>query len=238
MTEKFRFAPVVLLAAMILLLQSCSHTYVGEGVPVSETRSVGKFNAIALNMNAIVNVSDSMEHSCNVVAQQNLQEAIIIRTDGSTLVITNKGTIVSDEPIVINVSMSRAAMFEVNGSGKVIGLNTLKNEKMDFEVNGSGSINLDVVTTKIACAATGSGVLELSGSTNSFDAEINGSGVIKAYDLSALTSKVKVNGSGEAFVNVGETLKATIAGSGVIKYKGQPKIDESVSGSGTIEQTN
>jgi hypothetical protein len=224
--------------AIFLMLGSCAKTYVGSGEAVTVSRDAGKFTAVVLSMDATLNVTDSAVNSCSVSAQQNLQEAIITRLDGNTLVITSKGTIVSDVPIVINVSMNRTEMFEVNGSGRIIGMNTLKNDKMDFEVNGSGNIKLDLVTDHIACAVTGSGNLDLSGKTNSFDVEINGSGIVNAYNLQTLTSKAKINGSGECYLTVDETLKATVSGSGNIKYKGNPKTDKNVSGSGTIEQTN
>ncbi|MBL0341522.1 MAG: DUF2807 domain-containing protein [Bacteroidetes bacterium] len=228
----------LLLVVVALFLNSCAKTYVGKGDAVAVDRVVGKFSAVILSMDATLYVTDSLEHSCTVNAQQNIQEAIVTRMDGNTLVITSKGTIVSDSPITIYVSMNRAEKFEVNGSGNIIGSNTLKNEKMDFEVNGSGRAQMDVVANYIACAVTGSGNLDLSGRTNSFDVEINGSGKVSAYGLSALTSKAKVTGSGECYVTVGEKLKASVTGSGIIKYQGKPEVVESITGSGIVENTN
>ncbi len=232
----FKAIPILFLLAISTL--SCNRTYVGEGEVMEVTRTVSDFKGIALNMAAKVYIKDSTAHSCVVKAQSNLQEAIITRIDGNTLVITSKGTLVSDEPIVIEISMSRPERFELNGSGEMLGVGQLVNDKMDFEVNGSGTMVMDVVTTSISSAVTGSGNLQLAGKTNSFDVEINGSGKVMAFNLSSLSSKAKVNGSGEAEINSAETLKATVAGSGVIQYKGQPKVDESVSGSGTIKQVN
>lgn len=210
----------------------------GEGETVSETRAVSDFKGIAVNMAATVYIKDSTEHSCVVKAQKNIQEAIITRIDGNTLVITSKGTLISDEPIIIEISMSRPERFELNGSGKMISVGQLVNDKMDFEVNGSGSLDMEVVSTQITGAVSGSGNLELAGKTNSFDVEINGSGKVLAFDLSALTCKSKVSGSGDAEINCVETLKATVTGSGNIQYKGEPKVDESISGSGAIKRVN
>ena len=228
--------PGSMLLALVILLVSCGKTYIGEGEVVDVTREVGNFNGIALNMDAIVYVTDTMTHSCVVKAQKNLQEAIITRMDGNILVITSKGTVISDEPIVIEIGMNRAHMFEINGSGQILSTNTFKNEKTDFEVNGSGVIKMDVVANKVTCAVTGSGNLDLSGSTNTFDVEVNGSGTVNAYSLASLISKAKLNGSGMAFLNVGESLKAEVSGSGEIKYKGEPKLDQDITGSGTVER--
>jgi len=232
------FNAVSILLLLTIFTLACNRTYTGEGEIMAVTRTVSDFKGIALNMAATVYIKDSTDHSCVVKAQSNLQEAIITRIDGNTLVITSKGTLVSDEPIVIEISMSRPERFELNGSGEMLGVGQLVNDKMDFEVNGSGTLKVDVVSTSITSAVTGSGNLELSGKTNSFDVEINGSGKVRALNLSALSSKAKVTGSGEAEINSAETLKATVSGSGAIQYKGQPKVDESVSGSGTIKQVN
>lgn len=235
----FRHFPTLSFIILLTIFTSaCNRTYLGEGEIVSETRSVSDFKGIALNMGATVYIKDSSVHSCVVKAQKNIQEAIITRIDGNTLVITSKGTLISDEPIVIEISMNRPERFELNGSGDLFGVGQLVNDKMDFEVNGSGSLVMDVVATKLTSAVTGSGNLELSGKTNSFDVEINGSGKAKTFNLSTLTSKAKVSGSGEAEINSVETLKATVSGSGNIYYKGQPKVDESISGSGTIKRVN
>ena len=136
----------VLLPFLFILVLSlgCNRIYNGEGPVVADTREVGEFNRIVLNMGATVLVKDSLVHSCVVKAQGNIQEAIITRMDGNTLVITTKGQLITDEDIVIEISMNKEMAFEVNGSGKIVSVNTFKNDELDFEINGSGVIEDDV----------------------------------------------------------------------------------------------
>jgi hypothetical protein len=219
-----------------LCISSCTKTYTGEGEVVAESRDMGTFSSIALNMHVLLLVKDSTAHSCVVKAQQNLQEVIITRLDGKTLVITNKGRIDSDRPIVIEVTMNQAESFEVNGSGKIQSTGTIKNDLIDLEVNGSGSLEMDVVTDKLTAAVSGAGTLNLTGSTNDFDVEISGSGNVNAFDLNTLHSKSKISGSGEINVNVSDKLRAQVNGSGKIYYKGNPEKSIHIEGSGSVEK--
>ncbi|MBK8414097.1 MAG: DUF2807 domain-containing protein [Bacteroidetes bacterium] len=107
---------------------------------VDEVREVGEFNRIVLNMEALVVVKDSLVHSCVVKAQGNIQEAIITRMDGNTLVITTKGQLITNEEVVIE-RMNKEMAFEVNGSGKMFLINTFKNDELDFEINGSVALS-------------------------------------------------------------------------------------------------
>lgn len=226
---------VLAILCLATFFASCQRTTIGEGPVTADTRNVGKFTGVALNMNALVLVKDSLQHSCVVKAQKNLQEVIITRLDGNTLVITTKGQVLSDEPVVIELSLNKEHAFEVNGSGEIRTVNTLKNDELDFEINGSGVVDADVVANSITSNISGSGVLKLRGSANSYNSQISGSGSVNAFQLPVLNSKASVSGSGEAYLNVGETLYAKVSGSGSVKYKGSPSVEKSITGSGTVE---
>ncbi len=221
---------------LLVLLFGCNRTYVGEGIVVSNVREVGEFNRIVLNMSALVVVKDSLVHSCVVKAQGNIQEAIITRMDGNTLVITTKGQLITDEDIVIEISMNKEMAFEVNGSGKIVSVNTFKNDELDFEINGSGVIEADVVANKITSNISGSGILDLSGSANSFNMQISGSGTVNSFNLVTLDAKASISGSGEADVNAGKSLYAKVSGSGAVRYLGNPEVSKDISGSGSVKQ--
>lgn len=234
---KNRFVLQLLSLGLVMFwIAGCTQTYKGEGAMVPETRKLGKFNRLVLSMNAMVTLTDTLESSCVVIAQQNIQEAIITRIDGNTLVITSKGNLVTDKPVEITVGINKASAIEVNGTGEVHSSNTLKNESFDFEVNGSGKLMVDLVAVKVTGAVTGSGLVELNGSANSLDIEINGSGTVNADDFSVSKSKAKISGSGEAGLRVGESLQANISGSGVVNYRGNPVVEKKISGSGEIRK--
>lgn len=225
---------IAVLPVLFFCLTSCNKTYKGEGAIVSDARETGKFSQVALNMNARVIITDTTVNYCIVNAQANLQEAIVTRLDGNTLVITSKGTIDTDMPIEIRLGISQATAFEVNGSGEIRGMNTIKNEEVDFEVNGSGLFDMEIVAVNITGAVSGSGTAVLKGSSNELRVEINGSGTVDGSNLTTLQAKANISGSGEATLMVSQSLDAEVTGSGVIKYKGNAVVKQEVGDSGKV----
>ena len=70
---------------------------------------------------------------------------------------------------------------------------------------------------------------------NDLDANIAGSGDFHGFELLANNTDVSIAGSGDAEVVSYESIKARVAGSGDIKYKGNPKKEDTkVLGSGSI----
>ena len=66
---------------------------------------------------------------------------------------------------------------------------------------------------------------------------MSGSGDLRLFDLRAREVHVSIAGSGDAKVNASERLDATVAGSGDVRYRGNPKeVAQSVNGSGSVER--
>ena len=81
----------------------------------------------------------------------------------------------------------------------------------------------------------GSGVLRVSGTVDRLDATLGGSGDMQLENLIARDARVAVPGSGRLQVHATGLLRATVAGSGAIFYRGDPSsVTQSVTGSGVI----
>ncbi len=84
-----------------------------------------------------------------------------------------------------------------------------------------------------------SGKLNLGGIIQKAYFDIAGSGTIRAFDLHVEDMKCKIAGSGDIDITANNSIDASIAGSGRIKYKGDAKdIKKSVAGSGSIKQVD
>jgi hypothetical protein len=108
----------ILLLFQALFISSCIESVTGEGPVVSTERTADDFSSIALNLGAKVKVSKGAENRVTIIAQKNLADRVITRVDGKTLVITSKGTLVSEQPLQIEVQMRSMENFEINGSGE------------------------------------------------------------------------------------------------------------------------
>ena len=91
--------------------------------------------------------------------------------------------------------------------------------------------------TNVDVTLTGSGDINLSGSTAEITTVLSGSGDIDTSKLKAQTADATVSGSGDTTVYCTEMILARVSGSGDIQYKGDPKKkDTKVNGSGSISK--
>lgn len=101
--------------------------------------------------------------------------------------------------------------------------------------SGSGKISLRLKSSKVKAHITGAGEIHLAGSSDMSEYFVSGSGRLHAYGLESVKTAGSIKGSGRCEVYVSEELAGSIAGSGSIYYRGDPKaVDVSISGTGRL----
>ena len=133
-----------------------------------------------------------------------------------------------------------AAEFEAGlaGSGIIQFHDTASFTNLKIEIAGSG----DFVGHKVYCEElngdmAGSNTIVLGGTVGIAEFSIAGSGTVRAFDCTMDELECKIAGSGDIEASVVNKIKAEIAGSGSVKYKGDPQdIQKKVMGSGKIEK--
>jgi hypothetical protein len=127
---------------------------------------------------------------------------------------------------------------KVSGSGDVKISGTANT--FESQVSGSGDVHANVVCEgNSSFAISGSGKIILQGKADLFEASISGSGGIKGENFSVTTAKIRIAGSGSVDIQVSEEIDASIAGSGDVRYVGNPKkINARAGGSGTVKKMN
>ena len=105
-----------------------------------------------------------------------------------------------------------------------------------------GGFSGDFVGHKVYCEElngdmAGSNTIVLGGTVGIAEFSIAGSGTVRAFDCTMDELECKIAGSGDIEASVVNKIKAEIAGSGSVKYKGDPQdIQKKVMGSGKIEK--
>lgn len=135
------------------------------------------------------------------------------------------------------VTMKNIEDLQVNGGGKIIAENSLATGNIKLAVNGNGSMDIDLKGDIVKADVTGSGSIALRGYATSLEALISGSGTINGYNCPMDNAKIKVSGSGICEVNVTNTIDAVVAGSGLVKHKGNTKTaQKKIYGSGSVDR--
>ena len=101
--------------------------------------------------------------------------------------------------------------------------------------SGSGSAVFDgLAATAVTVQLSGSGDIDLTGTTDAQSVALDGSGSYLGSQLTSRTSDVRIAGSGNARVHAASQLTAEITGSGSIRYTGDPTLSTRITGNGTV----
>ncbi len=209
----------------------------GNGNLINSTRQVNNFNSIGVSGSFDVELRHGKEGKIEIEIEENLLPYLITEVDGKHLKIRWKrnARIRTKRGVHLVVHFKNLEDIGLSGSGDVVSRDPIKSETFSAAVSGSGDMELNVVAKSVSLAVSGSGDMELEGSCDEFSAAVSGSGDIDAIDLKAKNADVSVSGSGEMTVYASEKLKARVAGSGGVEYKGSPRIEDiKVSGSGNV----
>ena len=105
-------------------------------------------------------VTDGANHKVRVEAEENLQEFIEVNVNGNNLIIQGKKGVNfrATKPITVYVTAPALQAIKLSGSGNVKSDNTLTgSDRFEAKSSGSGNMSLDVETTSLQAAISGSG---------------------------------------------------------------------------------
>ena len=189
----------------------------GSGASKTEDRELAAFKAVQLQATAHLTIKTGDKPRCIITAEDNLLPLILTETDGNTLRISSGGSYSSSLPITISIETPAIEKVDLVGSGTIT-LPEVSGETLDLHLSGSGNIHAN-------------------GKSKDLRATVTGSGSIRAFDLRAENTVVRILGSGNAEVCAENQLDAKISGSGNISYTGAAAaLKTEVLGSGAISR--
>jgi len=228
----------VLLIAALYLLPSCEKV-VGEGPLVTETRSVGHFTGISMEMAGKVNFTIAPEYKVELTAQRNILDVLQTNVASGILHIDFRDNVRAKhyDEIIANITAPSVNDVRLSGSGDINVMGNDTTSSLKVLVSGSGNISMQsaVVTDKIRTDISGSGnIFILNGSATDHDMKISGSGNVDMVGVVAQNATTRTSGSGDIKLQVSKRLDAQISGSGSVYYRGNPIISTQISGSGRV----
>lgn len=179
------------------------------------------------------------EGNITIEGEENLLEYIVTEVKGGNLIVKTENNVnlrtSKGKTIKITIPFKDINNVSLAGSGDLWNEDKITSTNLDVALAGSGDVVLNVEASSIVGKLAGSGDLTLKGNTNELEAKVSGSGDFHGFNLQSNHTNVAVAGSGDAEVVSNISLKARVAGSGDIEYRGNPKTEDTkVAGSGSI----
>ncbi len=120
------------------------------------------------------------------------------------------------------------------GSGNIEGLQ-VEAGQLEVTCSGSASVGLNARAERVSVVLSGSGFVALRGSADRAELNVSGSGLIRGNDFRIRQAAVRVVGSGDIRIHAEESISGSVAGSGTVRYAGQPaRVSVNKMGSGSI----
>lgn len=213
----------------------------GNGILTTETLNYADFNSVKSYGFFDIYLETGNDFKVEMEGDENILPYIDIYVENNTLHIRSKRNVSlnPEHDVKIYIDAPVFKLVSSSGSGDIKSTaQVLASDEIKFQVNGSGDIEVNVDAPTVVAEINGSGDAELRGNCRYFDGSIKDSGDIKAGNLKAEDVKIFIAGSGDAEVFASIALDVTIRGSGGVKYSGDPKITQSVIGSGEIRRKN
>jgi hypothetical protein len=187
----------------------------GSGHSQTQARQLSGFDSVQCGLPVRLDITIGSDTALSLTIDDNLQDQIVTRLDHKTLVVESKGSWTSSNQPRLRITLPRLEALEVLGSA---------------EASVRGLAGGD-----FAAKIVGSGDVEASGETGDLLLLIEGSGDAHLQELQAQTAKVRIDGSGDAYINVARKLEAAVNGSGDVHYRGGATVTKRVHGTGSVE---
>jgi len=235
MKKSILFIAVLLIANTIQAQKKVK----GNGNVTSITRTTSNYDGVKFAGSFDYVLVSGIEGKIKIEGEENLLKYIVTEVKDNKLIIKSENKVnlqtTKNNTIKITVPFEDISSVSLSGSGDLWTKSKILSDTFKVSLAGSGEAKLIVEATTIDANVAGSGELTLKGKTHSLEVDVAGSGEYNGFELDAHNTDVSVAGSGDAEIVCNGNLKARVAGSGDIKYKGSPKSEDTkVAGSGSI----
>ncbi|MBA3357165.1 MAG: DUF2807 domain-containing protein [Pyrinomonadaceae bacterium] len=192
------------------------HGVTGSGVRKVEKRELSPFTSITTDGAFEIDVVCQQPQILEIEGDDNLLAMVTTEVTNGALRINNVGSYSTRTPMKIKISVPNIDGISANGAG-TIEVSRLENDKFDIDSNGAPTIRV-------------------SGETKELDIDANGAGTVDAHKLRA--SRAEVNSKGVAKVEVfaSDVLNVTVSGPSQVIYDGDPAINQTVNGPGSVKR--
>ena len=214
----------------------------GNGNVTKEQRTVTSFDKVEIASGPFtVYLTQGDIESVEVEFDDNLQQYVEVRNDGSTLVlgVKDKVNIGKTTKNNIFISLKNIDLLSISGVCKVKTTGSLQCANLSINISGVSDGELDVNCDKLDAHISGVGNLELCGNATELNIRQSGVGNFNAQKLMAEKVDVVNSGVGSVSVYASQELSMSNSGVGSITYSGDADIKTiQTSGIGKINKVD
>lgn len=217
--KNFRLGLTATLMLVAPLIAGCilhHDQVVGSGQRQTQKREVPAFTSISTEGAYEIEFVSQKPVSLQIEGDDNILPVITTEVSHGVLRIRSNRSFSVDRPIILKITAPNLEGLSASGAGR-IEISGLQNDSFEIDSNGAPTI-------------------KVSGETKAVDIKSNGAGKIDAHKLRATKAVVEANGATKVEVFASDELNANVSGPSRVVYSGDPKVNKSVNGPGSVEK--
>lgn len=206
---------------------------------ITETRILDDFYSVHISTAGKVYITYGTKQQVSVTVNDNVLEYITTTVNNGKLVIgVKRGVQLSNFNLTVNLTMTDLEELSSSSAGSIEGKNKFKADYVSLVLSSAGSIRLELEAEQLYSSLSSAGSLFLSGSVVDHRAVLSSAGNLYSFELITDTSTITLSSAGNASVYVSRLLNVIISSIGSLYYKGNPKINKTITSLGRVIDAN
>ncbi len=213
----------------------------GSGNLKSETRDPGPFESIAVEYPADVTVQQGADDIVEIQAEDNLLPQISTQVISGTLIIKTdvddwKARVNPSKPVRVAITAKNLKQIALSAPVGTMEMEGWQADALKLVLDGGAQARLNGIQVDLLeSVLSGAGDIQVTGTAQEMKLLLSGLGNFDGSGLQSTRATIELSGMGNATVRVDDELVAKITGAGSIKYFGSPRVQQSVSGAGSVK---
>ncbi|MFG1497584.1 head GIN domain-containing protein [Saccharospirillum sp. HFRX-1] len=234
----YRTLTVGLALFSALLLSACANQMrvQGQGPIVEQRYELNGIDRVHFSGRGEVRILPSDESVLVVSAARNVQSALDIDINDERLKAGPQRHVYfsSDSRPVYTLYVNDLERLSVSGAMSIMA-DELRGEELTLSVSGRAEVDMNVEATALNIHCSGSADITARGLVDQLEIHTSGSVKLEGGDLLARHVDIATSGSSRVTIWAEESLNIRSSGSTRVRYRGQPLVSQSVSGSSSVE---
>jgi hypothetical protein len=205
---------------------------------ISETRDHKDFTGVVTTVVGNLQLAQGAEYNVEILGPENVVERTNTAVQSNLLVISTDDCFNGQYELLIKVTAPVYSSINFSGIGNLSTTNTITSKIMEVDLLGIGDIDAEIEADTLYTNVSGDVNINYSGAALRHEFQSTGQFVLKAFPLITDHTSLRIVGIGDSEVTANETLKVVIQGTGNVGYKGDPQIEQSITGSGAVIDMN
>ncbi len=213
----------------------------GSGTVQTETRRPGPFEAINIDYPADVTIQQGFEDSVVIETDDNLLRQLFSEVNSGRLTVKTVETnwqkrVNPSQPVKITITMRNLKEIVFSAPTGSLDADGLHIGALKLVLSGAAQVHLNGLEVDLLDAVlSGAGDVKASGTSREVRLLLSGAGSFSGADLKSDKAGVEISGMGHAIVCAATELTANITGAGSVRYYGEPRVEQTISGAGSVK---